>query len=76
MAKSIDEQIAEIDEAITDILTGDGATPAGQSIEIRGRTIERPDLETLRFWRSRLSTLKNRADRGGARVRRGVPLDD
>lgn len=75
MAKTIDERLDSVQQAIEEIETAPGDSIAGQEVEIRGRTVRRPDLSVLYREEKRLLRKKKRKERGGVRVRRGVPLD-
>ena len=77
MARTIEERLESVQNAIAEIESGDGGgLSAGQEVQINGRSVARPDLQTLYREERRLLRLKKRKDRGGVRVRRGVPLDD
>lgn len=75
MAKTIEERLSSVQSAIEEIESGTGSI-AGQEVEIRGRTVTRPKLSTLYQEERRLLKLKKRKERGGVRIRRGIPLDD
>ena len=75
MPKTIDERLDSVQAAIEEIESAPGDSVAGQEVEIRGRTIRRPELSVLYREERRLLRLKKRKSRGGVRVRRGVPLD-
>ena len=75
MARTVEERLQSVQDAITEIESGDGGA-AGQELEVAGRTVVRPSLSTLYEEEKRLLRLKKRKERGGVRVRRGVPLDD
>ena len=45
MAMTLSEELELVETAITKVLKG-------QSVQINGRSYQRPDLETLRKWRT------------------------
>lgn len=75
MPRTIKERLESVQDAIAEIESGGASGSSGQEVEIRGRSITRPDLSTLYAEEQRLLRLLKRKQRGGARVRRGVPLD-
>lgn len=65
--KSFQEQLEEVQAAITTIVT------KGQSYTIEGRTYTRADLNALIRYEKYLRTQADRASDGGIRVYRGAP---
>lgn len=68
MAKTKAQQLAEIQAAITDVLT------KGQSFALNGRRYTRADLADLLREEKELEAAVAREDRGGIRNRRVVPI--
>lgn len=73
MAKSIEQRLQDVEDAIDAVLSGE--MRGGQSVQIRGRMIERPSYRQLRQEERRLRRVLARKESGGVRTRQGVPLD-
>lgn len=61
------ELLALVDQAIETVLK------KGQAFTVQGRTYTRADLAELRRWRKELIAETVQTERGGIRVRYGVP---
>lgn len=68
MSKSVEEQLTEVQEAISSV------TQRGQRYTIKDRELWRADLATLDKRQERLEKAAARKARGGVRVQRIVPL--
>jgi len=68
MAKSVEEQLAETEAAISAVES------RGQRFTIKDRELWRADLKTLEERRQTLQREAARAKRGGIRVQRIIPL--
>lgn len=67
MAKTDQEMLSEVQDAIYRILKG------GQDVTYDGRRVAYADLEKLEKLEERYQARIRRTERGGIRVRRGVP---
>lgn len=63
----------ELDTLITAIKAAITAALAGRAYTFNGRSVSRQDLAELRKQMAWAVAEKNRIDRGGIRVRRGIP---
>lgn len=68
MSKSVEEQLAEVEEAISTV------EKRGQRYTIKDRELWRADLSALDKRAERLKKAASRESRGGVRVQRIVPL--
>lgn len=65
--KTYEEQLAEVQQAITDVLTG------AQEASYNGQRVRRADLDMLQKYESDLRKKIASQNRGGIRVRGAVP---
>ena len=67
MIKSYEEQLIEVQQAVTDILTG------AQEASYNGQRVRKADLDMLQKREEWLIKKLENKNRGGIRVRTGVP---
>ena len=68
MAKTVEEQLAQVQDAI------DAVETRGQRFRIKDRELQRADMGALDARQDRLERKADRASRGGVRVQRIVLL--